>query len=68
MARRLGWSPEAVEDAESFANFMERDSSYYARAGVPRIISHAEIIPELPQLVRVVPEIKDPGIVSGLFT
>ena len=50
MARQLRWSPEAVEDVESIANYIERDSSYYARTVVSRIISLAETIPEHPQL------------------
>jgi len=61
MARQLRWSPEAVEDVESIANYIERDSSYYARAVVSRIISLAETIPEHPQSGRVLPEINDPN-------
>ena len=34
MARQLRWSPEAIEDVESIANYIERDSGYYARAVV----------------------------------
>ena len=60
MVRQLRWSPEAVEDVESIANYIERNSSYYARAVVSRIISLAETIPEHPQLGRVVPEMNDP--------
>jgi len=60
MARQLRWSPEAIEDVESIANYIERDSAYYARAVVSRIISLAETIPDHPQLGRVVPELNDP--------
>lgn len=60
MARQLRWSPEAVEDVESIASYIERDSSYYARAVVSRIISLSETIPENPELGRVVPEISNP--------
>jgi plasmid stabilization system protein ParE len=60
MARQLRWSPEAIEDVESIANYIERDSGYYARAVVSRIISLAETIPDNPQLGRVVPELNDP--------
>jgi addiction module RelE/StbE family toxin len=59
MARKLRWSPEAVEDVESIASYIERDSGYYARAVVSQIISIAEDIPKHPQLGRVVPEIND---------
>ena len=60
MARQLRWSPEAVEDVESIANYIERDSSYYAKAVVSRITALAETIHENPQLGRVVPEINHP--------
>jgi len=53
MARQLRWSPEAIEDVESIANYIERDSGYYARAVVSRIISLAETIPDHPQLQEI---------------
>ena len=58
MARKLTWSPEAVEDVEAIAQYIERDSSYYAKAVVSRIVSLAESIPDQPELGRVVPEIQ----------
>ena len=61
MARQLRWSPEAVEDVEAIALYIERDSSYYARAVVSRIVLLADSIPEHAELARVVPEIGDPG-------
>jgi plasmid stabilization system protein ParE len=59
MDRQLRWSPEAVEDIEAIALYIERDSSYYARAVVSRIVLLAETIPEHPDLGRVVPEIQN---------
>ena len=32
MARGLVWSPEAIEDIESIASYIERDSAWYAKA------------------------------------
>ena len=61
MARQLRWSPEAVEDIEAIANYIERDSSHYARAVVSRIVALAEAIPEHPNLGRVVPELRSPN-------
>ncbi len=60
MARFLTWSPEAVEDVERIALYIERDSAYYARAVTSRIVSIAESIPDNPELGRMVPEINDP--------
>jgi len=57
MARRLVWSPEAVEDIEVIASYISRDSQYYARAVVSRIVSSAESIPENPDMGRMVPEL-----------
>lgn len=58
MARQLRWSPEAVEDVEAIAQYIERDSNYYAKAVVSQIVSLAESIPDQPELGRVVPEIQ----------
>lgn len=57
MARRLVWSPEAIEDIEAIAEYISRDSEYYARAVVSRIVSTTESIPENPEIGRIVPEI-----------
>ncbi|HLA74633.1 MAG TPA: type II toxin-antitoxin system RelE/ParE family toxin, partial [Gammaproteobacteria bacterium] len=38
MAYRVVWSIEAVEDIESIANYIDRDSAYYASAVVNRIV------------------------------
>ena len=62
MARGLAWSPEAVEDIEAIASFIERDSAWYARAVASKLVETAESIPQFPELGRVVPEIGDPSI------
>ena len=59
MAYRLVWSPEAVEDIEAIASYIERDSPWYAKAVVSKIVDTAEIIPLHPELGRMVPEIND---------
>ena len=60
MARYLEWSPEAVEDLETIATYIERDSRYYARVVISRIILVSESIPEHPGIGRIVPEIGNP--------
>jgi toxin ParE1/3/4 len=62
MAYRLAWSPEAIEDIESIASYIERDSPWYARAVVSKIVETAEAIPDHPELGRTVPEIDDKSI------
>lgn len=62
MAYTLVWSPEAIEDVERIAGYIERDSPWYATAVVTRIVETAEAIPEYPEIGRIVPEIDDPSI------
>ena len=62
MARGLVWSPEAIEDIESIASYIERDSRWYAKAIASKIVETAETIPDFPEMGRVVPEIADASI------
>jgi toxin ParE1/3/4 len=62
VARALVWSPEAIEDMEAIAAYIERDSPWYAKAVVSKLIETAESIPDYPQLGRTVPELGDPNI------
>ena len=62
MEYRVTWSPEAVEDLESIAEYIERDSSFYARSVVSKILEASRNIKEFPFIGRVVPEIGDENI------
>ena len=62
MADRLVWSPEAVEDIEAIAAYIERDSPHYARVVASRLVETAESIPDFPKIGRVVPETGDPNL------
>ena len=62
MALRLDWSPEAVEDLESIASYIERDSAWYAKAVISKIVETAETIADFPELGRAVPEVGDPAV------
>lgn len=62
MARVLAWSPEAINDIEAIAAYIERDSPWYARAVASKIVETAESISDFPGLGRVVPEIDDLSI------
>lgn len=50
MAQPLKWSPEAVEDLEHHAQFIERDSPHYATVVVSRIIAALELCREHPHI------------------
>lgn len=50
MARCLVWSPKAIEDIESIASYIERDSLWYAKAVASQIVETAEAIPDYSEL------------------
>ena len=62
MDYRIEWSPEAAEDVDGIADFIGRDSAFYARAVVAKILAEARSIPEFPLRGRVVPELGDEAI------
>ncbi len=56
MAYTLKWSEEALEDIESIATYIEKDSPVYAKAVVTKFFEKAELLQEFPKTGRVVPE------------
>lgn len=58
----IEWSPEATEDLESIAEYIARDSEYYARAVVVEVLSVARSIGEFPLIGRKVPEVDDDSV------
>ena len=58
----VSWSPEALEDLEAIAEYINRDSAFYARAVVTKIVRAARDINEFPWIGRVVPEFGDEKI------
>jgi len=62
MAISIKWSPEAVEDLESIATYIARDSQFYANAVTTKIIRQADKIIEQPLAGRKVSELNDESI------
>ncbi len=62
MAHALIWSIEALEDIASIAEFIERDSVFYAEQVVERIVDLGAELPIHPKLGRIVPELHDPNV------
>ena len=59
MALSIVWSEEALEDIESIASYIEKDSPVYASSVVSKFFEKAELLIENPKLGRVVPEFSD---------
>jgi len=56
------WSPEATEDLESIVEYIARDSEFYARSVVSKILAVSRKISEQPMIGRIVPEIGEQEI------
>ncbi len=56
------WSPEALEDLESIAEYIARDSQFYARAVVSKILEVSRSVRDFPFVGRIVPETEDEKI------
>lgn len=62
MAIKLEWSEEALEDIESIATFIEKDSPAYAKSVVSKFFEKAEILKNFSYIGRIVPELNDNNI------
>ncbi|MCW8895927.1 MAG: type II toxin-antitoxin system RelE/ParE family toxin [Sulfurimonas sp.] len=62
MALRLEWSQEALEDIESIATYIEKDSSVYAKSVVSAFFAKADILRDFTELGRKIPELNDINI------
>ena len=62
MEYRVTWSPEAVEDLESIAEYIGRDSSFYAQSVVSQILEVSRELKGFPLIGRMLPEIGDENI------
>ena len=62
MAFKLEWSEEALEDIESIATYIEKDSPIYAKSVVSKFFEKAEILKDFRELGRTVPELNDESI------
>ena len=62
MAFKLVWSDEALEDIESIATYIEKDSPVYAKSVVTKFFEKVEILVDNPKLGRMVPEMDNENI------
>jgi len=62
MDYKVVWSPEAIEDAESIAEYIGRDSKFYAQAVAGKILETTQNIKDFPLAGRVVPELGDDSV------
>lgn len=59
MARKVVWSLEAITDLEALAEYIEKDSAFYAAAFVQEILDAGRSLINFSERGRVVPELSD---------
>ncbi|MEK7679043.1 MAG: type II toxin-antitoxin system RelE/ParE family toxin [Deltaproteobacteria bacterium] len=62
MARKVIWSYEAADDLDALAEYIAKDSSYYAAAFSREILDASRSLSEFSERGRIVPELGNPKI------
>jgi plasmid stabilization system protein ParE len=62
MDRQIIWTESAWSDLDEAADFIARDSAYYAAAFVLEARDVSRILKSQPQIGRMVPELNNPAI------
>ena len=57
MDTRVSWSPEALDDVDSIAAYIAKDSPFYASAVVKKILDTAGSLGKFPYIGPIVPEV-----------
>lgn len=55
---KIKWTPQSLEDIEAIANFITKDSSYYARMFTIKVFEAVDRLELFPESGRIVPELK----------
>lgn len=61
------WSPQSLQDVDSIAAFIAKDSDQYASLFVLDVLQAVDRLSDFPESGRIVPEIKDPSIREIIF-
>ena len=62
MARKVIWSYEATDDLATLADYIAKDSSFYAAAFTQQILDISCSLNEFSERGRIVPELGNPNI------
>ena len=62
MAREVIWTGPAWDDLEAAAEYIARDSEYYAASFVQEVKDASESLSEMGERGQIVPEFRDPSI------
>jgi plasmid stabilization system protein ParE len=62
MARKIIWSYEATTDLEALAEYIAKDSIFYAASFVQKVLDISRSVSEFSERGRIVPELDNPNI------
>jgi toxin ParE1/3/4 len=62
MARKIVWSFEATTDLEAIADYIAKDSTFYAASFVQEVLEASRSLDKLSERGRIVPELSNPNI------
>lgn len=61
------WSPQALQDVDSIAAFIAKDSDHYASLFILDVLQSVDRLSDFPESGRIVPEISNPAIREVIF-
>jgi addiction module RelE/StbE family toxin len=64
---KITWSKTALNDIKSIASFIRKDSHYYAKIFVKKLVSSVDRLDEFPLSGRIVPEFDDSQIREVIY-
>lgn len=62
MDKTVIWTQEALDDIDSIAEYISRDSLYYAQKLVENLFELGDSLLDQPEAGRIVPELQDPHV------
>ena len=62
MASEVKWTRQSIDDLVSFADFISKDSPYFAQVQAEKFFSRTEILEKYPKSERIVPELDNENI------
>ena len=59
---KVVWSPQSLQDLEDIAEYIAKDSEYYASLVIENIVESIEILALFPRIGRKVPELQKENV------
>ena len=59
---KVVWSPQSLQDLEDIAEYIAKDSEYYASLVIENIVESIEILALFPRIGREVPELQKENV------